>query len=279
MTQCPICQHIFPQSLPSFCPQCGWDFQHDPTLRDSRENISPEVFNVYQQRKNIVRGIWEERLLLKTKYQDMQAELYRLRTECENWSEMHISDNREEADSTKHFEIEMVFIKGGRFMMGSNVKEDEIPIHEVELDDFYLGKYQVTQAQWKTVMGNNPSKLHFHADLPVEWPPQPSTLQRSCARIHRCQVRRQGPSALEEQQGHPLQSAQCSVPQAASVTNLVQWIHQAGLSLEETYVRRNRARSAASVLGGAIWTSSLCDDRPIGPAYPRHTAGRAANAH
>ena len=64
--------------------------------------------------------------------------------------------------------LDMIFVEGGIFMMGSNNGEDdEIPIHSVTLDSFYIGKFQVTQAQWKAIMGNNPS--HFKGDdLPVE---------------------------------------------------------------------------------------------------------------
>ena len=58
----------------------------------------------------------------------------------------------------------------GEFMMGSDYAEpDERPIHRVVISKpFYLGKYEVTQAQWLEVMGTNPS--HFKGDLnrPVE---------------------------------------------------------------------------------------------------------------
>ena len=51
--------------------------------------------------------------------------------------------------------IEMVRVKSGSFDMGNVFDE---PIHRVTLtNDYYLGKYEVTQALWKTVMGNNPS--------------------------------------------------------------------------------------------------------------------------
>lgn len=64
--------------------------------------------------------------------------------------------------------IEMVYVQGGTFQMGSNYGEsDEKPVHSVTLDDFYIGKYEVTQAQWRAVMGSNPSR--FKGDsLPVE---------------------------------------------------------------------------------------------------------------
>lgn len=51
---------------------------------------------------------------------------------------------------------EMVYIRGGTFEMGctaeqSTCSNDENPVHEVTLNDFYLGKYEVTQAQWASI--------------------------------------------------------------------------------------------------------------------------------
>ena len=63
--------------------------------------------------------------------------------------------------------LEMVAIPGGSFMMGSDKFDDEKPIHKVAVKPFHMGKYEVTQAQWKAVMGNNPSKFKGD-DLPVE---------------------------------------------------------------------------------------------------------------
>jgi formylglycine-generating enzyme required for sulfatase activity len=70
--------------------------------------------------------------------------------------------------SSDPFEGQMVFVQGGSFMMGSNDGRDwEKPVHQVTLSDFYIGKFQVTQAQWEATMGNNPS--YFKGDdLPVE---------------------------------------------------------------------------------------------------------------
>ena len=48
-------------------------------------------------------------------------------------------------------------------------KSDEQPVHQVFLGDFYIGKYQVTQGQWKEVMGNNPSYYSVDGNnYPVE---------------------------------------------------------------------------------------------------------------
>ena len=55
--------------------------------------------------------------------------------------------------------MEMVEVKGGTFLMGatseqgSDAESNEKPVHSVTLDGFYIGKTEVTQAQWEAVMG------------------------------------------------------------------------------------------------------------------------------
>ncbi len=63
--------------------------------------------------------------------------------------------------------LEMIYIPGGEFTMGSNQYDDGKPPHPVELSRFFIGKYQVIQAQWEAVMGANPSKWKGD-ELPVE---------------------------------------------------------------------------------------------------------------
>jgi len=57
--------------------------------------------------------------------------------------------------------VEMVQIAGGSFQMGKDLGNaatgDVTPVHTVTLTDFYMGKYTVTQKQYKAVMGTNPS--------------------------------------------------------------------------------------------------------------------------
>jgi len=70
--------------------------------------------------------------------------------------------------------IEMVFVKGGTFTMGCTKEQggdceiDEKPSHFVSLSDYFIGKYEVTQKQWKTVMGSNPSSFKNCDNCPVE---------------------------------------------------------------------------------------------------------------
>ena len=61
---------------------------------------------------------------------------------------------------------EMVYVEGGTFMMGateeqgSDAWEWEKPAHEVTLDNFYIGKYEITQLQWEFVMGTTVKEQH-----------------------------------------------------------------------------------------------------------------------
>lgn len=74
---------------------------------------------------------------------------------------------------------EMVNLQSGAFYMGfpdqndsttsanTDVQDDEKPQHLVHVRAFALGKFEVTQSQWQSIMGSNPS-LNKGALLPVE---------------------------------------------------------------------------------------------------------------
>ena len=70
--------------------------------------------------------------------------------------------------------IDMVKVEAGTFKMGatSEMKKPfkwEKPVRQVTLtNDYYMGKYEVTQALWQTVMGSNPSRFKGSNNLPVE---------------------------------------------------------------------------------------------------------------
>ena len=66
--------------------------------------------------------------------------------------------------------MELVLIPGGTFQMGDTIgvgAENEYPLHPVQLEQFYMARYPVTQEQWSRIMPENPSR-HQGADLPVE---------------------------------------------------------------------------------------------------------------
>jgi formylglycine-generating enzyme required for sulfatase activity/tRNA A-37 threonylcarbamoyl transferase component Bud32 len=83
------------------------------------------------------------------------------------------SDEQTFTEDLNGVKLEMVGVPGGEFLMGSPESEEEHydvekPQHRVSVQAFSIGKYEITQAQWKAVMGgNNPSKFNGD-DLPVE---------------------------------------------------------------------------------------------------------------
>jgi len=66
--------------------------------------------------------------------------------------------------------IELVDVPGGCFAMGAADGEKvERPVHRVCVDSFRIGKYEVTQAQWRAAMGSNPAVFQdCGGDCPVE---------------------------------------------------------------------------------------------------------------
>ena len=72
------------------------------------------------------------------------------------------------ADDLKGVKLEMVYVPGGKFMMGGDKYDYEKPRHEVTVPAFYIGKFQVTQAQWKAVMGDKLKPGFKGDDLPME---------------------------------------------------------------------------------------------------------------
>jgi formylglycine-generating enzyme required for sulfatase activity len=81
-----------------------------------------------------------------------------------------------------NIKLEMVKIPAGSFLMGTEEAEVirlckeyetdwckcEMPQHRVNLQEFYLGKYPVTQEQYQAIMGSNPSYFKDNSKNPVE---------------------------------------------------------------------------------------------------------------
>jgi formylglycine-generating enzyme required for sulfatase activity len=69
--------------------------------------------------------------------------------------------------------MEFVYVPGGEYEQGcgpwtSDCGEDEKPVRRVRLSPFWIGKTEVTQGQWRRVMGSNPSRFKTGDDYPVE---------------------------------------------------------------------------------------------------------------
>jgi formylglycine-generating enzyme required for sulfatase activity len=84
-------------------------------------------------------------------------------------------------ERTEAVDLDMMAIPGGSFKMGAlqdepESRDSELPQHDVKLQSFYLGRYPVTQEQWRVVAGYqrinkalNPDPSEFkETNLPVE---------------------------------------------------------------------------------------------------------------
>ncbi len=70
-------------------------------------------------------------------------------------------------------DMAFIYLKKGCFIMGCHdqadqCNKDEHPAHEVCIDGFWIGKFEVTQNQWKKIMDTNPSRFSQTATRPVE---------------------------------------------------------------------------------------------------------------
>lgn len=84
-----------------------------------------------------------------------------------------ISHNDDFSAFFRKLESNMVFIEGGTFTMGCTSEQfdcfrDEKLTHQVTVSDFKMGKYEVTQGEWKKIMGKNPSYFSNCDACPVE---------------------------------------------------------------------------------------------------------------
>lgn len=65
----------------------------------------------------------------------------------------------------------MAYVPGGTFSMGRTSgigNSNELPVHDVAISPFYIGKYEVKQSEWLDIMGSNPSNFTGDLNRPVE---------------------------------------------------------------------------------------------------------------
>lgn len=101
------------------------------------------------------------------------------------------SSNSSQQNQIKEVQVngvsfKMIYVAGGSFMMGAtqeqtNYENDETPVHQVTLSDYYIAETEVTQELWCAVMGSNPSRFTRSSRNPVEmvsWHDCQSFIQR-----------------------------------------------------------------------------------------------------
>jgi formylglycine-generating enzyme required for sulfatase activity len=87
-----------------------------------------------------------------------KAEAERRRVEAERHAR---EEQALKAERAKRYEIEMVQVLGGSYIMGETMKR-------VQVNSFLIGKYLVTQGLWKALMEHNPSHFNLSDKHPVE---------------------------------------------------------------------------------------------------------------
>ena len=86
--------------------------------------------------------------------------------------------------------LDMVAIPGGTFLMGSSPNEkysfdDEHPQHQVTVPPFFMGKYPITQAQWKEVASRTDLKVERDLDLnPAYFKDRPDSDRRPVEQVN-----------------------------------------------------------------------------------------------
>ena len=132
-----------------------------------------EINNIYQLQELTQK---QKKLFLQQILEELEkGKLFYFEVVKVNQSGEIISRNKESArqkieDLGDGIELEMVKIPGGRFLMGSPDTEakrysDEGPQHYVDVPEFFMGKYVVTQGQWKAIASRTDLKVKLDLEL------------------------------------------------------------------------------------------------------------------
>ncbi len=194
MKKCPICGVALRDPFPDFCENCGWELGNDPMLVPSLD-LPKSAVEDYKKQAGIYRRNWMKMLeaikqseVLEERIREMEAVRNSPVADRPLCVEKRPSGRfgidktyaRETSSASKapgsvwvepETGMEFVYVPGGTFEMGDlfgDGHSSEKPVHTVRLDPYYIGKYPVTQGQWKKVTGENPSLFKKGDDYPVE---------------------------------------------------------------------------------------------------------------
>ena len=177
---------LFPAPLPSalvVCPVCGFRNREEQTFRCrvcGRDYLCTTHFdNKERCCEDCAAAKRKERAEREAVERKAREEAERKAREA---AERRAREAREAAERSAGTsttialpggaEMEMIYCPPGEFIMGSPANEKDRSEHETQhrvrlTKGFWLGKYPVTQRQWRNVMGSNPSVFNGD-DLPVE---------------------------------------------------------------------------------------------------------------
>lgn len=159
-------RHTHSISGPEWCVECNRQ-REEERQRVAKQRRREEELRLAEERK---RKEKEEAKLAEQKRKEEE----RLAEERERKAaeEKELAEKKRIIDNIIN---NMVYVEGGTFTMGATPEQrkdyircekDEFPKHKVTLSSYYIGRYEVTQTEWETVMGNNPSYFK-RGDRPV----------------------------------------------------------------------------------------------------------------
>lgn len=135
-------------------------------------NKYPEAKGIAFANTNELRKFIFDRIIPEGEMVKRNAETEKKRKSAEDEMAKRNAEAERKRQNAMIESFEFVLVKGGCFQMGDTFGEgygDEKPVHEVCIDDYYMGKYEVTQEQWRQVMGHKPSKYSScGGNCPVE---------------------------------------------------------------------------------------------------------------
>lgn len=70
---------------------------------------------------------------------------------------MGTTDSIETIDFTGTGMYPMIYVEGGTFEMGNDNSDNDCPAHEITLDGYYIGQFEVSRKFFKSIMGYDPS--------------------------------------------------------------------------------------------------------------------------
>lgn len=162
----------------------GTNYRQNPTISDGYDETMPVVFSLENAEKTDIEVAWKDAKQKNTETAYNQfirnypnsVLVDDAREKIDNLKKANVINSVppttqvKSADFTENHDglgLKMVFVEGGSFKMGGY---DYKPIHQVIVSDFYIGKYEVTQREWRSVMGSDPPELAFNNcdDCPVE---------------------------------------------------------------------------------------------------------------
>ncbi|MEB3310593.1 MAG: formylglycine-generating enzyme family protein [Snowella sp.] len=124
--------------------------------------VTSQISNFFQKKERYFPDLNYSTALRQYKFQSVTVNV---KGEITQWTPGIAQYYREKLD--KGIYLDMVYIPGGTFMMGSPASEKktdwsdgrEEEQHLVTLEPFWMGKFAVTQKQWRAIMGWNPSRF------------------------------------------------------------------------------------------------------------------------